>query len=83
MCDSSVTLALPGPVSVEVDACMADIILALNNGGISTYGCCCGHGKQRGYVALTDGRALVIFDMRVEPDEADLNRALGIIPSEA
>ncbi|MFD2637705.1 hypothetical protein [Piscibacillus salipiscarius] len=30
---------------VNVDACIADEIQKLNNQGVITLGCCCGHGK--------------------------------------
>lgn len=30
---------------VKVDACIADEIQLLNNKGVITLGCCCGHGK--------------------------------------
>lgn len=30
---------------VPVDACIADEIKDLNNNGVITLGCCCGHGK--------------------------------------
>lgn len=45
-----------------IDACVADIIKALNNSGIDTLGCCCGHGRIPGSILLADGRELsVIF----------------------
>ena len=45
---------------VGIDACIAPIIAALNNAGIVTTGCCCGHGKNAGYISLADGRMLEI-----------------------
>lgn len=30
---------------VAVDACLAELVQAMNNAGIITLGCCCGHGK--------------------------------------
>ncbi len=43
-----------------VDSCIAPIVKALNDAGILTTGCCCGHGKARGWIGLHDGRELVI-----------------------
>jgi hypothetical protein len=43
-----------------VDACIAPIIQALNDGGIYTASCCCGHGKEDGTIYLHDGRILRI-----------------------
>lgn len=34
-----------GRYVVPVDACIADEIQMLNDIGIITYGCCCGHGE--------------------------------------
>lgn len=43
-----------------IDACIAPIVQALNDAGIYTGGCCCGHGKDTGWIALHDDRVLVI-----------------------
>lgn len=43
-----------------VDSCIADIVQALNDAGIYTRGCCCGHGKEDGFIGLHDGRLLTI-----------------------
>lgn len=43
-----------------VDACIADLIQALNAAGIYTRSCCCGHGKTDGSIVLHDGREIVI-----------------------
>ena len=44
-----------------VDACIADIVQALNSAGILMIsGTCCGHGDRCGTIMLADGRALVI-----------------------
>ncbi len=47
---------------VDVDPCIADIVRALNNGALSTSNSCCGHGTQSGWIALSDGRTLLVFD---------------------
>lgn len=44
----------------DVDACIADIVAALNNAGILTANCCCGHGVTDGSIILHDGRELII-----------------------
>ena len=49
---------------VDVDKCIAPIISALNEVGIATEGCCCGHGKTTGHITLTDGRILGIYPNR-------------------
>lgn len=43
-----------------VDSCIAPIIQALNDAGIYTANCCCGHGQTNGTIHLHDGRVLVI-----------------------
>jgi hypothetical protein len=44
----------------EVDRCIAPIVKALNDSGIYTSGCCCGHGESNGSILLHDGRELII-----------------------
>ena len=34
-----------GTNEVPVDSCIADEVQSLNDYGVITYGCCCGHGK--------------------------------------
>jgi hypothetical protein len=62
--DKIVKLCKPKEVSgrteIAVDACLADLIQALNNVGIETVTCCCGHGKSDGEIILADGRRLII-----------------------
>lgn len=43
-----------------IDLCIAPIVKALNDAGIYTSGCCCGHGKIDGSISLQDGRVLWI-----------------------
>ncbi len=45
---------------VGIDSCIAPIIKALNDGGITTIACCCGHGKRPGSIILGDGREFII-----------------------
>ena len=43
-----------------VDACIADLVRALNDGGVTTTSSCCGHGRGDGSILLADGRELVV-----------------------
>lgn len=43
-----------------IDRCLAQIVAALNNRGIYTASCCCGHGKIEGSIVLQDGRELIV-----------------------
>jgi hypothetical protein len=43
-----------------IDACIAPIVKALNEAGVTTIASCCGHGKRPSNISLTDGRELVI-----------------------
>ncbi len=45
---------------VQIDACIADIVRALQVSGIYTRASCCGHGDQPGNIMLQDGRILEI-----------------------
>lgn len=47
---------------VPIDACIADLVKALQEGGIDMRGSCCGHGKDIGDIHLQDGRILLIAD---------------------
>ena len=46
--------------TVDIDSCIADIVMALAHSGILTRGSCCGHGKADGEISLQDGRQLII-----------------------
>lgn len=46
--------------AVSVDSCLAEIIQALNDGGVKTTGSCCGHGEKPGMIALEDGRMILV-----------------------
>jgi hypothetical protein len=46
-----------------IDACIADIVAALDTAGIKMRHSCCGHGKGRGDILLEDGRVVwVLFN---------------------
>lgn len=60
--DALVKLNRPRPVSGRaetlVDACIAPLVQALNDAGVETLGCCCGHGREPGSVLFyQDGEA--------------------------
>jgi len=44
----------------SVDKCIADIVQALNDGGLETVASCCGHKKIDGIISLRDGRELIL-----------------------
>lgn len=67
----TVTLRVPIPACLShtgkfrwddkpIDRCLAPLIQALNDAGIHTANCCCGHGKTDGSILLHDGRILII-----------------------
>ena len=71
MCKKGDTVLVEGLVVGEirdgiadVDRCLAPLVRALNEGGITTKGCCCGHGITTGHISLSDGRILAIFPNR-------------------
>ena len=79
MCDwgTNVVLTVPMPAELsytgefrwaekEIDSCIAPIVKALNDAGIYTSNCCCGHGKSDGDIYLHDGRILIIKQQREE-----------------
>lgn len=61
--------------NVGVDACLAPIIKALNDAGVKTVACCCGHGKSLGSIHLADKRVLLIY-----PDRASAEKAFDARP---
>jgi hypothetical protein len=46
----------------QIDACIAPIVKALQEGGIDMRGSCCGHDSGIGDIHLQDGRAILILD---------------------
>lgn len=64
MCNETVLLKVPTCddwSEQEIDRCIAPLVQALNDGGILTSSCCCGHGKELGHIWLRDGRILAIM----------------------
>jgi hypothetical protein len=49
-----------------IDSCIAPIVKALNDGGITTISSCCGHGKGTGVIMLADGRELEITSIAID-----------------
>lgn len=58
-------------VDVPVDSCISDLVEVLNEGGVLTIACCCGHGKGEGRIDLLDGRVLFIDNARRQKEGAD------------
>ena len=50
----------------NIDRCAAPIVDALQKAGIEMRGSCCGHGESDGYIALQDGRYLMILESHEE-----------------
>lgn len=44
----------------SIDACIAPLVKALNDAGVSTIASCCGHGNRNGSIILGDGREIII-----------------------
>lgn len=59
----------------DIDSCIAPIVRALNDAGVTTVASCCGHGKRPGNIALSDGREIVIV-----PDYETGRRVDSIFP---
>lgn len=64
--DAIVTLNRPRPISgrteIAVDACIAPLVQILNDYGVHTVGCCCGHGNAPGVVHyMHDGEQRELF----------------------
>lgn len=54
-----------------IDACLADLIEALNLTGILTASSCCGHGSDIGHIILQDGRTLIVTPAMPKCETAD------------
>lgn len=51
-----------GTPTVWCDPEIADIVRALNSGGVKTLASCSGHGEKPGGIALADGRQLLLLE---------------------
>lgn len=71
-----------GRDGIWCDPCIEPLIRALNASGLATVASCCGHENAYGWVALKDGRDLIIFPdhlttMRMLHPGADLTDIRG------
>ena len=53
---------------VDVDSCLVGEINRLNNQGIKTIGCCCGHGLRGGYIQVTPTDVDKMLEMGYEAE---------------
>lgn len=60
-----------GKPTIWCDPEIADLVRALNDGGVETVGSCSGHGWRPGNIMLSDGRVLVICK--------DVDEAKGVV----
>lgn len=76
---TTVAVDAAGKPTVWCDPCLAPLVKALNDGGISTVASCCGHGTHVGSVALSDGRWIVVMTAE---DWANFDNRHGTVPAE-
>lgn len=57
---------------VGIDACIYELVKALNTGGVATITSCCGHGKGPGSISLADGREMIIATSPQEGRKIDV-----------
>lgn len=62
-----------GRPTVWCDPEIVDLVDALNNGSLATVASCSGHGEKPGFIALADGRVLMLYSS-LEPAEVSLSR---------
>lgn len=61
-----------------IDSCIADIVKALNKGGIKTEFSCCGHKKgKRSIIMLSDGRDIIIEERRTPKNNSKNNKIIA------
>lgn len=65
---NSVGLMAPWGELVTVDICMIPEIKWLWNKGIKTIECCCGHGNELPYIAVTEGNRQTMEELGYTPD---------------
>ena len=69
------------PSLVELDSCISQLVVALNEGGIKTTSSCCGHGKTDGYILCEDYLLIVCKERGeevVNPYKRDWNEMAKI-----
>jgi len=65
----------------RIDSCIADIIKALNKGGLKTIGSCCGHGKRTGRIDFMDGRIMEFRLKQGRPFKEAIKTAKTAMPT--
>ncbi len=81
MCNWGENVNLLVPISAEasytgefrwavkgIDQCIAPYVKALNDAGLYTGGCCCGHGEYDGFIGLHDGTIVTLT--KINPADA-------------
>lgn len=56
---------------VEVDGCLVGEINRLNNEGVKTIGCCCGHGRRQGYIQVAPDSVAEMLKREYQQIEVD------------
>lgn len=59
-----------------VDACIADYVQRMNEQGIVTTGCCCGHGKSPAWVTVDIGSLIQMLQLGYSNCELTLEKFL-------
>ncbi|MBQ9000500.1 MAG: hypothetical protein IJ087_01450 [Eggerthellaceae bacterium] len=54
---------------VFVDKCLSSEIAHLRSSGVTTIGCCCGHGSRSGYIQVAPGHEKKMLDLGYEHQE--------------
>lgn len=55
----------------DVDGCLVGEINRLNNNGIKTIGCCCGHGRRQGYIQVAPDSVAEMLKREYQQIEVD------------
>lgn len=80
--DAIVQLAHPmahsGRTEVAVDACLAPLVQMLNDYGVHTVGCCCGHGRDGGNVLYEQAGQTCTLDV-VAPAQPPLATPAALV----
>ena len=58
--DGNAPVVLTNGRTAYVDPCIQSLVQGLNDAGFQTTNCCCGHGQRPGWIALKDGRHILI-----------------------
>lgn len=81
-----ISAGLSGDMGIPVDKCIVDQVIALWENGVRTYGCCCGHNKQRGFINVGKedfkkalGLGFTKHEFENDPDRCDTVNTKEII----